>query len=65
MDIWTTSFALAGVVVLAGIAAGALGNVPAHPEPPLARRVAIAGFMGIAALGAVAIAVLWLIRMLG
>lgn len=64
MDIWTTTLALAGLVVLSAIVAGVLGNGPARPRPSLARRLAIALAMAVTMAGAVAIAAIWLLRLL-
>jgi len=64
MDIWTTTLALGGAVVLAVILAGMLGSRPARPKPSTGRRIVIGLAMAVACAGAAVIAVIWLMHML-
>ena len=63
MDIWTTTLALGGFVVIVSVGAGMLGNRPAEPEPSRFVRLMIALLMLSAVLGAIVIAGVWLIRL--
>ena len=64
MDIWMTTLALGGMIVLAVIVAGALGSRPARPMPSTGRRGAIALALVLAFAGAAAIVLVWLLHML-